>query len=101
MPDRDGAAVRIDDLRVDAPGADARQRLRGERLVELDRADVAPADASTGQGNVGGLHRGEPEELRLAGGRAPARDPGERRQAGDGLGGGAAEQRCGRAVAER
>ena len=49
VADRDRAALGVDDLRVDLPGVDAGQRLHRERLVELDRADVGPADAGPGQ----------------------------------------------------
>ena len=78
VADRDRAALGVDDLRVDLPGVDAGQRLDGERLVELDRGDVGPADAGPGQRLVGGLDRREPEVLRLQRVRAAAGDPGQR-----------------------
>ena len=44
---------------------DAGERLHRERLVELDRAHVGPADAGAGERAVRGLDRGEAEPLRL------------------------------------
>ena len=38
----------------------------GERLVELDRVEVADAPAGPGQGLLGGRHRAEAHEVRLA-----------------------------------
>src|SRR5918999_5402869 len=64
VPDRDGAAGAVDDLRVDVPGVDAGQRLGGEGLVQLDRADVAPPDAGPLEREVGRLDRREAEVLR-------------------------------------
>src|SRR5687767_9156925 len=40
MAERDGAAVRVDLRGVEVEVADDRERLRGERLVELDHADL-------------------------------------------------------------
>ena len=58
VADGDRAAVGVDDVGVDLPGVDAGQRLHGERLVELDGADVVPADARRGaSARFGGLDR--------------------------------------------
>ena len=79
VADGDRAALAVDDGRVDVPRAHAGQGLRGERLVELDGADVGPGDAGPLDGQVGSLDRREAEELRVEGG-GPA--PGDAR---DGL----------------
>ena len=65
VPDRDRAAAGVHDLRVDLPGVEADQRLHGEGLVELDGADVGPADAGPGQRLLGRLDRGVAEPVRL------------------------------------
>ena len=70
---------------VDPPGVEAGQRLHRERLVELDRSDVGPADAGRGEGALGRLDRCDPEPLRLERGRTAARDPGERRDSDRGV----------------
>ena len=73
MTDGDRAAAGVDDRRVDAPRVEAGQGLDGERLVELDRADVRPADPGRGEGPLGGLDRAR---SRTAGGsRAAAPRP--------------------------
>ena len=69
----DRPALGVDDLGIDLPGVDAGQGLDRERLVELDRGDVRPADAGPGQGPVGRLDRCETEVLRGRGPRLPGR----------------------------
>ena len=82
------------------PRVDAGQRLHGERLVELDRADVGPRDAGPGQRLVGRLDRREAEVLRQQRMGAAAGDPGERVHARDLRVSGTDEERRG-AVVER
>ena len=60
------------------PGVDAGQRLHREGLVELDRADVGPADAGPGQRLVGRLDGRVAEELRLERRHPAAGDPRDR-----------------------
>jgi hypothetical protein len=85
--------VCVDDGWVDVPGLDAGERLGGERLVQLDRGDVAPTDAGPFQRDVGRLDGGEAEELRVSRRRSAAGDPGEWRQSQGPLGRGTAEER--------
>src|SRR5215471_5490908 len=50
VTDRDRAAVGVEDLGIEiGPVGHARERLRRERLIELDRLEVAPADAGSAQ----------------------------------------------------
>jgi acetyl-CoA acetyltransferase len=44
MPERDRPAVAVHALLVEPESADAGQRLRSERLVELHRAEIVNAD---------------------------------------------------------
>ncbi len=44
MTDCYRATPRVDYVGIDRPGVNARKGLHGERLVQLDRSDVAPAD---------------------------------------------------------
>ncbi len=96
VTDGDGAALGVDELAVGEtlvqPGVDAGERLDGERLVELDRADVGPADARASQGDAGGLDGRVAEQLRLEGEGPAAGDPGLRLQAEGARRGGRAEQ---------
>jgi len=58
MPDRDGAAVDVDDLGIDAEFARRGQRHRGERLVDLHHVELVDGDAFSGDrllDRVGGL----------------------------------------------
>ena len=85
------------------PGVDAGQRLHGERLVELDRADVGPADAGPRAAPGSAASTGaKPKHLRLERVRAAAGDPGQRVERRSGVGRRlGAEQHRGRAVVER
>src|SRR4051794_6297884 len=78
VPDRDRAALRVDDVRVDLPRVDTGERLDGERLVQLDGADVRPGDPGPPQRAPGGLDRGVPEVQRLQREGRPPGDPGHR-----------------------
>src|SRR5699024_241360 len=82
VAERYRAPALVDDLGVAQavlqPGVHADQRLDGERLVELDGADLVPADAGPAQRGVRRLHGGVAERLRLQRERAPAGDPGDR-----------------------
>ena len=60
------------------PLADAGERLRRERLVELDDVDVAPADPGALERAVGGLDRADAEDVGVDGERAAAGDPRDR-----------------------
>ena len=52
---------------------EAGERLRGERLVELDDVDVVPADAGARERLVGRLDRRDPEDVGVDAVRAPSR----------------------------
>src|SRR5712692_5744115 len=57
MAQRDGAAVHVDALVVEAEQAHASERLRCERLIELDHLHVARLEAGLLQGLEGRWHR--------------------------------------------
>src|SRR6478735_1430483 len=79
MADGDRAAEHVDLLRVESrPRTHAGERLRRERLVELEEVDVAPADARALERAVGGLHRADAEDVGIDAERAAARDARER-----------------------
>ena len=79
VADGDRAAVDVHALGVEVlPLAHAGERLRGERLVELDGVDVAPADAGALERPVGRLDRADAEDVGVDGERAAAGDPGDR-----------------------
>ena len=81
VPERDRAAVDVDDRRVELlPLGQAGERLRRERLVELDRGEVAPADAGALQRLARRLDGADAVELRLDGAGGAARDPRQRRR---------------------
>ena len=83
------------------PVGQAGQRLRGERLVELDHVDVAPAQAGALQRLVGGLDGGDAEDVWVDGVHG-ARDDPRQRLAPEALGRGrVADQRRAGAVVER
>ena len=86
MAQRDGAAVDVDDFRIESGGADHGQRLRRESFVEFDDADVVQLEPGERQ-RFGNRHhgtdahdfrrharRGETDEARLRA-SAPARAP--------------------------
>ena len=71
MPERDRSAVGVDDLGVESEPAYARERLRRERLVDLDRAEVVGRPAGAGQRLLARRHRTEDHDVRRhAGGRS-------------------------------
>ena len=64
--DRDRSAVRVHLLGVQLrPVAQARQRLRRERLVELDHRQVTPPDPGATERSVGGRNRPDAVQGRL------------------------------------
>src|SRR5690606_10466221 len=66
VPDGDGSTVDVDDLGIELrPIGETSQRLRGERLVQLHRRQVPPADARALQRDLGGLHRTDAEHVRV------------------------------------
>src|SRR5665647_1201637 len=73
----DCAAVRVDDLGIDGPLAEAGQALGSEGLVELDDADLVPADAGLGKRPVSRFDRRDAEQLRLHCRDAASTDAGE------------------------
>ena len=79
MTDGDRTAAGVHQVGVDRPRVEAGQRLHGERLVELDRADVGPADTGGREGALRGLDRGDAEPWRLEGGDATPGHAGDRR----------------------
>jgi hypothetical protein len=70
-------------------------------FVELDRADVGPADPGSGERLVGCLDRGDAEPVRLERGGSATRDPGQRCSIEEIGGSGGSEQHGGGAVVER
>src|SRR6478609_8478160 len=101
VADGDGATVPVDDLRVDRPGVEARERLCCERLVELDGGDVVPGDAGPRERGVRRLDGGVAEVLGLERARAAPCDPGDGGETDLVAGCLAAEQHGRRAVVER
>nr|BFF22916.1 hypothetical protein GCM10025732_08810 [Glycomyces mayteni] len=100
MADRDGAALRVDDLGVEAgPGREARERLRRIGLVELHGVEVVPADPGAFEGAFGGGDRPDAVPVRLDGGDR-AGDDARQGPAVVGRGPFAAEEERGGAVAE-
>src|SRR3954454_16672958 len=63
VADGDRAAIGVDALGIDRPLVDAGERLRRERLVELDDLDVFPSDTGARERLVRGLHRRDPEDV--------------------------------------
>lgn len=57
MSDGDGAAVRIDDVGVQAELADAGEALRCERFVEFDDVEVLDGEFRSPQGAMERRHR--------------------------------------------
>ena len=101
MAEGDRAALGVDDVRVHLPGVHARQRLHGERLVQLDGGDVGPCDPRALQRPVRRLHGGVSEQLRVERGHSPSGDTGDRVGA-DPCGGGTRAEQDGRgAVTQR
>ena len=84
-----------------APLGQARERLGGERLVELDGGDVAPADPGARERAVGGLHRADPEHVGVDRVHAAPGDPRERLAAEPLAGGRVADPQRAGAVVER
>ena len=82
---------------VEVPFAQHRQHLGGERLVELDQAEVAEAEAGALERRGGGRDRPDPHRLRRHSRHRPGDEPAQRAQAelggalgvGDDAGGGA------------
>ena len=70
MAERDRAAVDVQPLRIDRQLLQAREHLRGERLVQLDEIDLIERQAGQLQHLSDRRHRPDAEPLRLdAGGR--------------------------------
>ena len=105
VADGDGAALGVDDVGVGEtlvqPGVDAGERLDGERLVELDGADLGPGDARASERDAGGLDRREAEQLRLEREGASPGDPGLRLQTEHAAAAAEPSRSGGRAVVER
>ena len=79
MPDRDRASIDVDALRIEVgPLSNARERLSGEGLVELDHFHITPRDTRARERRVRGLHGRDPEDVRIDGVRPAGDDPGER-----------------------
>src|SRR5262245_6162180 len=75
MAEGDGAAVGVDDGAVElGPAGEARQRLGGERLVQLHHVEVAPADPCPSQSGGGGLDRPDAVEVGIDGRHRPGGD---------------------------
>ena len=64
MAERDGAAVRVDLVRIDFQLADHRDGLRGKGLVELHEIDVVDRHPDFLQEVLHGKDRGHPHDLR-------------------------------------
>src|SRR6266545_6407762 len=78
MPQGDGAALRVEDRRVElGPLGHAAEDLRGERLVEFEGGKVGEGLAGLGQCAGDGLDGGEAEVVRVEGGDAGGGDAGE------------------------
>src|ERR1700712_1964296 len=74
----DGPAVNIDSFGIEVwPQPKARQRLRGERLVEFDKINVCPRFPGPCKRAIRCFDRGDPEDVRVVAGGAAADDPGE------------------------
>src|SRR6185295_17165263 len=78
MAERDRAADRIDLRRVEADGVDDRERLRGERLVELDPADVVQLQPRVRERRRDRLDRPDPHDLGRHAARREADEASER-----------------------
>ena len=68
MPQRDGAAVHVHLGQVEAQHLDHGQRLRRERLVQLDQVDLVQRQSRQLQRLGDGVHRPHPHLLRKAAG---------------------------------
>ena len=89
MADGDGAAVRVHALFVvrQSQFAGDGQRLRSERLVEFDHAEIVDGEAEPSQELLCGRRGANAHDARRHARRRNPRDPRERRQSvrGDGL----------------
>ena len=66
VTDGDRSALLVDDRRIELrPLAQAGQRLRGERLVQLDRGEVAPTDPGSPQRRARCLDRADAVQVRI------------------------------------
>ena len=74
----DRAAVAVHDLRVQPSSRMHGQRLGGERLVELDGAEVADAEAGALEHLLGGRDRADAHDFGRAAGRGAVDDAGAR-----------------------
>ena len=81
VAERDRAAVDVDLVPVEAELATVGQRLRGERLVDLDQVERLDRQLDPVEQAADALDRGEEEPLRRDLGLGVADDPGERLQA--------------------
>ena len=81
MAERDRAAVDVQPLGIDRQLAQAREHLRGERLVQLDEIDLVERQAGQLQHLPDRRHRADAEALRLDAGRRE-RDEARRAAAG-------------------
>ena len=78
MPERDGAAVHIDLRRIEPQLADDGNRLRGERLVQLEQIDVADLKAGAIEHLPHRRDRPDAHHLRIDAGRHVREDARER-----------------------
>ena len=81
MPERDRAAVDVDLLGIQAELVDARDRLAGERLVELDEVEVVDAEPGPRERLAGGRHGPEAHDRRVDAGDGGRHDPRHRPEA--------------------
>src|SRR5690606_19338465 len=96
---RERPAVAVDTLGVElGPQLEARERLRRERLIDLEEVDVGPRAAGTRERAVHGLDGGDREAVGVVAEPAAAGDPRERLRVDRAFG--AEEDRAG-AVADR
>ena len=86
---------------LDCHSARAGQGLGGERLVELDRRQVGPADPRSLQSPCRCGDRADAEALRLDAAHCPGHDPSQRPATGGGEPGLVGQEQARRAVVER
>jgi hypothetical protein len=109
VPDGDRAAVDVDPVLVGLELVYHRDRLRRERLVDLEQVHLVQPPAGPAQGPVHRGHRPDAHVVRVHAGRGGARVPGQRPDAGPAdrvrghqqQGGGAVVQRRGIAAGDR
>ena len=101
VPQRDGAAVHVDDARVHAKFLDHGQGLRREGLVELDEFEIRECEPPAREGLGDGLDGADAHDVGIDAGHRKAHEARQRRETERFRFGRAHEQHGGRAVGVR